>query len=514
VQSLSDLADSIPQDRSAGERSRSALQKKIQDVQNSIIELSSLVEDLKEEYLDKMREIVPDIDVDLARMFLREPYAILQRNDNSYFIVVPRWVNFTIGWLERVTDSYNIFVVDKYTAWLGEVPAELTDKLNLKQPEQISVLDHVLQFDPSIQSKIRRRYSKYLNKIGEGFAHIRPSKEFDLLARIIDNGSLPFLPQPVSLDDRREPQVRFSFDGRYSFQKEAFVRFLEKGAIGVYWMMGAGKSFLAMYALDSLEGAKLIVVPTKTLKDQWLEYLRNYAPRLVNETDIITYNSFHRIRRKEFICTIYDECHRLPANTYSRLATIRTKYRIGLSASPYREDGRHSYIFALTGFPIGMDWSALMAILGKEYHDVHLHLVKNQRLKFRKASELLMPGEKTIIFCDSIDMGKKLSARLDIPFVFGETEDRLDVVRTNRQIIASRVLDLGLSDKELQHIIEIDFLYGSRQQELQRTGRLLHSTKGRHDIIMAEGEYLAYRKRLYALVEKGFKISVDVDRRS
>ena len=69
--------------------------------------------------------------------------------------------------------------------------------------------------------------------------------------------------------------------------------------------------------------------------------------------------------------------------------------------------------------------------------------------------------------------------------------------------------DLGVSVKDLQRIIEVDFLFGSRQQELQRTGRLLHADKPeRHDIIMTEGEMQKYGKWLWALQEKGFTIKV------
>ena len=48
---------------------------------------------------------------------------------------------------------------------------------------------------------------------------------------------------------------------------------------------------------------------------------------------------------------------------------------------------------------------------------------------------------------------------------------------------------LGVSVKDLQRIIEVDSLFGSRQQELQRTGRLLHADNPeRLDIIMTEDE--------------------------
>ena len=70
-------------------------------------------------------------------------------------------------------------------------------------------------------------------------------------------------------------------------------------------------------------------------------------------------------------------------------------------------------------------------------------------------------------------------------------------------------MDLGVSLDDLEYVIEADFLYGSRQQEVQRTGRLFHSTKSaRHDIIMTREEFDKYGKRLHGLVERGFKINV------
>jgi hypothetical protein len=55
----------------------------------------------------------------------------------------------------------------------------------------------------------------------------------------------------------------------------------------------------------------------------------------------------------------------------------------------------------------------------------------------------------------------------------------------------------------------VDFLYGSRQQQLQRTGRLMHSEEAeRHDIIMTEQEVRDYGKRIWALQEKGFTIKI------
>jgi hypothetical protein len=68
----------------------------------------------------------------------------------------------------------------------------------------------------------------------------------------------------------------------------------------------------------------------------------------------------------------------------------------------------------------------------------------------------------------------------------------------------------GVSAKDLECIIEIDFLGGSRRQELQRTGRLMHSDDAeRHDIIMTDKESHEHGKRIWALQERGFTVTVN-----
>jgi len=182
------------------------------------------------------------------------------------------------------------------------------------------------------------------------------------------------------------------------------------------------------------------------------------------------------------------------------------------SASPHREDGRENFIFALTGFPVGLNWQEYMRTEGKKYHPIYVHIVKSEASKIAKAKELTDFDEKTLIFCDTIELGKKMakSFEQEVPFIFGETKDRLDIIEENNTLVVSRVADLGISIKDLKHIIEIDFLFGSRQQELQRTGRLMHSLEKntRHDILMTEKEFEKYGKRLWGLTEKGFTIKM------
>ncbi|HOP08758.1 MAG TPA: helicase-related protein, partial [Candidatus Methanofastidiosa archaeon] len=208
--------------------------------------------------------------------------------------------------------------------------------------------------------------------------------------------------------------------------------------------------------------------------------------------------------------TIFDEAHHLPANSFSRLATINTRYRIGLSASPYREDGRIDYIFALTGFPVGLRWQELISMKVIEEPDIKV-IVYSTREEKRKGLLQLVPNYAgdIIIFCDSLKLGRELSDELDIPFIYGSTKDRMEVLRTNRVVIMSRVGDEGVSLPELETVIEYDFFGGSRRQEVQRVGRIMHGNKkGEHIILMTDDELQKYEKRLYSLEEQGFRIDV------
>jgi hypothetical protein len=115
------------------------------------------------------------------------------------------------------------------------------------------------------------------------------------------------------------------------------------------------------------------------------------------------------------------------------------------------------------------------------------------------------------LFVDKIEVGERLANILGVPFIHGATKNRIEIAKESKVFIASRVMEMGISIKDLQHIIEVDFLFGSKREEIQRTGRLFHSESKeakKHDILMTKEEFEVYGKRLHGLVEKGFKINL------
>lgn len=848
--------------------------KLLEQARESLQDLSVDLEKLNEEHQTNIVKHFSDLGLKFEELelkdFFKKPYILLPKGKQEWYCIVPSFINFQVGYFDRREGNYNIYIINKYSRWMNDIPDFMLDEIALETPENIYVKDGELRFDENLLDKIRTKFGHRIKDLQKDKAKIKQGHEFELIAELIEDGNLPFIPHPVDKEDQREPQINFKMEGKYSFQEEIYKEFLKKGAVGVYWMTSAGKSFLAMKVLDSLnydakEKRKFLVAPTATLVDQWKLYFEQYAPRLLDEVDLLTYQAYHKIaenikKGNKYICGVFDECltgdtkilmengflkeirdlkdgekvylggqisnkfkrfssilnirtsngwlkttpthpnfvikkesferdkhknqykplneknvkilksnelkkgdyllvpkkiphkkifnwtakqlrfialimcdghiakkgnmirvsiskdkgwfkqeflnglkafgfekmyrekenqrgdlniwvnskslkdllintfkipagkksdkikiskqilysplksiqnfidvcicceghyteryfisttskdfalglryllnlfcvnskitiekkrkknhhscyrihfrkypfnlslkrkqnkrekynthkferivklngknyflskineitklkkrksvydfttekkcfiannflthncDRLPADTFSRFSTINMKYRLGLSATPYREDGRTNYIFALTGYPFGLDWGSLIKILEKKLHAINVFILKSEKDKVRKIGELLDVNKKTLIFSDSISLGKEISRKFDVPFIYGSTKKRLEVLEDNKVNVVSRVMDYGISIKDLQHIIEADFLFGSRKQQVQRTGRLLHTLRkdSRHDILFSASEFDKYKKRLFGLMEKGFKLN-------
>jgi hypothetical protein len=74
--------------------------------------------------------------VDWSRFkeFFEESFVVIPKRSNEWYIVAPRWLDFQIGWLERSTKGYNIFVVNQYVKLFSPVPSALSEKFRFKQP--------------------------------------------------------------------------------------------------------------------------------------------------------------------------------------------------------------------------------------------------------------------------------------------------------------------------------------------------------------------------------------------
>lgn len=121
---------------------------------------------------------------------------------------------------------------------------------------------------------------------------------------------------------------------------------------------GGGKTYLGITAIATIKVSALVIVPTKLLVDQWVEDVRrvlNFEPAVfgagkhaIGPLTIATADAliYHKdLDLSSFGMVIYDECHRVPSRTRRMLmARLPARYRLGLTATPDREDGQTKLI--------------------------------------------------------------------------------------------------------------------------------------------------------------------------
>lgn len=377
-------------------------------------------------------------------------------------------------------------------------------------------LDVVLEGDYLVGSDLKEAAAKYsdfiIKKEKNGRLLIDKARHFEFLAKLIKDGIRPFTYKPIAQEDLIER--KYDFKPR-DYQLKAYETFLQYSNIGAFFPPSTGKTFLGLYVMTHTKGPWLVAVPSRLLVEQWIERIELYTDLVVGEdVDVMTYQSaITHGSKKKYKGKIIDEAHHLPANLFSKLTNIVTDYIIGLSATPQREDDRENYIFALTGQPVGLSWEHFKKLEIIQNPDLHVWIVKNETERWKQLGELLALKKKYIVFSDSIEMGKLASKRFDIPFVYGDTKQRLEKILDNLQTVVSRIGDEGVSLPDIEQVIEISWLHGSRRQELQRFTRLLHgkNTKGIGHIIMTVAEYQTDHKRLFGIMDKGFKIILHRD---
>jgi superfamily II DNA or RNA helicase len=148
------------------------------------------------------------------------------------------------------------------------------------------------------------------------------------------------------------------------FQTEAVRAWREAKGRGVVVLpTGAGKSHVALLAIDDKRRSALVVAPTLDLVRQWYDLLRtSFACEVgvvgggsyeIKPLTVTTYDSacLHMDHfGARFGLVVFDECHHLPGPSYALAAELcLAPFRLGLSATPERADGGDAKLLRLIG---------------------------------------------------------------------------------------------------------------------------------------------------------------------
>ncbi len=285
------------------------------------------------------------------------------------------------------------------------------------------------------------------------------------------------------------------------YQKEALIAWIKNDYKGVIALpTGSGKTVVAIAALANVNLRALIVAFTKEQLYQWKRALIDFTnideayigmyfseEKRIAPITLTTYQTAFRHTNKlapYFGLLVIDEVHHLPADKFRHIAvSLPAPRRLGLSATPYREDGKHLELFPLMGGIVysktpqelaelgylasyevvtikvslkpnerkkylelrrkyrrlinGADFNEVLeaarrgdrrAIEALRIHNEIKQLVQKSEAKFDKTIKMikdeLKRGAKIIVFAHYVDLAKKIAEAVRGYLLTGETDNR------------------------------------------------------------------------------------------
>jgi superfamily II DNA or RNA helicase len=222
-----------------------------------------------------------------------------------------------------------------------------------------------------ICDKKREKINKELKIVIESGSNIRPDKEIYPYQLISNDIYLPFSYGTTELNYGRPKRTNFTninikFDGaelrdeQKIVKKEAINILTETGSIILSLYTGFGKTALAINLSTNIKLKTLIIVNKIVLMNQWEESINKFCKDAtvqklttkskMKECDFYVMNAINVSKMgmnffKDIGLLIIDELHLIMAETLVKsLQYISPRYVIGLSATPYRQDGLESMI--------------------------------------------------------------------------------------------------------------------------------------------------------------------------
>ena len=390
------------------------------------------------------------------------------------------------------------------------------------------------------------------------------------LAGYVAGDDLPITLRPETMGGK-------SFSMRH-YQSEAAEVFYSggsaQGGSGVVVLpCGAGKTIVGMAAMAQLQTSTLILTPNTIAVRQWMSELvdktsltgdlvgeysglqKDILPVTVSTYQILTYRKrgseeefphFRLFNARNWGLIIYDEVHLLPAPVFRITAEIQARRRLGLTATLVREDGMEGDVFSLIGpQKYNVPWKDLEKqgwIATAVCHEIRVPLAENARMEYALAPQrekysvaahnkrklpvlqaILRrhPGENILVIAMYLDQLDEIAALLQAPLINGKTPVRerqklYEQFRTGevKILVVSKVANFSIDLPDANVAIEISGMFGSRQEEAQRLGRILRpksdgSMAHFYTLVTRETvdqSFAANRQRF--LTEQGYKYEI------
>lgn len=148
------------------------------------------------------------------------------------------------------------------------------------------------------------------------------------------------------------------------YQEEALKAWVNSCCRGIIVLpTGTGKTLIGIHAITQVNSSSLIVAPTIELVYQWRDKLTEAfnvdvgvyggGEKKLKFITVSTYDSAYLNAEyfgNKFKLIVFDEVHHLVSEGYRQIAELNAApFRLGLTATPEREDGKHADLPLLVG---------------------------------------------------------------------------------------------------------------------------------------------------------------------
>lgn len=380
---------------------------------------------------------------------------------------------------------------------------------------------------------------------------------------------------PLNKGEHVDMNLISTFTAR-DYQETAVNSFLGSGERGtgfgtIVLPCGSGKTIVGLLAMARLKTRTLILCPNVQSVHQWMREIaektdipkdmvgeysgdsKEIKPITVSTYQILTYRKpgcedylhFSLLRDGKWGFIIYDEVHMLPAPVFRITAELQSIYRLGLTATLIREDGREDEVFSLVG-PKRFDtpWSELAerGYIAQAYcHEIRVALNEDDEIKYALASkrekyriasvnkrklniieDLVKKhsDDSILIIGQYIEQLEEIKKRFSWPIVTGKTSNKVrdEIYQKFRQreirvLIVSKVANFAIDLPDCSVAIQVSGTFGSRQEEAQRLGRILRpKEKSSHFYTIiteySEEEEFAMNRQKF-LSEQGYSYTLE-----
>jgi len=390
----------------------------------------------------------------------------------------------------------------------------------------------VLEADPELLDRtlaIREVGQHIYKRISPTQARITQGHRGVLKQALLEQG---FPVKDLGRYETFEPlQIDFKPDFKpYPDQEEALNEFLKYGAGTIIMPAGTGKTVIAVMITTKLKAPTLIITPkaeiceqfkneflTKTKVQVWKISVihggttnKEIKPITITTYDSATGHIYDRLWKQQWGLIVFDEAQHVPAKIWSRTARLQAVRRLGLTATPVREDSQEKMIFSLIGPPVYDRGWLEMAEEGRiakaRCYEVLVDMPKSRWETYNRGTEwdkiviasgnpakldvveeLLKKHEndQVLIIGFYLDGAYQIGKRFTIPVISGEMpiNERHKYYEAFRKgelkrLVLTSVGEEGVDLPEANVAIEVAGLYGSRMKTSQRFGRILRPKEG------------------------------------